>query len=316
MTGLYPQHATTGEGCEIATNLHKNKTDCEQFAKQSAGERTPMTNTKEDFFEMRLEQDAQSSMLNWWPKIQNLDIPQPRTEYVEVDDGNLRQALEGEAPLKSLPKIVRMVEKFTMPVFLRGTDTSGKHNWENTCYLDNMEQLGQHVANLAEEALMADITTRAIFAREFIPMRLAGFSAFYGNMPVSREIRCFINKGEKICQHWYWFEEAIYSHGSPPKDPDWKEKLKVNNTMTTEDQKTIDGYLAQVCKVFLDNWSVDFCCGADGTWYLIDMARGEISYHHPHEGDSSEAQDGVAAPDRLVETLVESTAPFKELETK
>jgi hypothetical protein len=30
-----------------------------------------------------------------------------------------------------------------------------------------------------------------------------------------------------------------------------------------------------------DYWSVDFALGRDGKWYLIDMAAGEVSGHHP-----------------------------------
>ena len=242
----------------------------------------------------------QSSMLYWWPKIKDLDIPQPRTEYVNVSDSALIKMIDGEAPVPNIDEIKRMVEKFDMPVFLRGADTSGKHSWKNTCYLDDIEQLGQHVYNLAEDALLKDINIRAIFAREFVKMNLAGFTAFLGDMPISREVRCFIDGGKKVCQHWYWFEEAVDNHGYSPKDPDWKEKLAKNNTMTEADQLTINNYLLQVCEVLGGSWSVDFCQGADGTWWLIDCARGEASYHYPHESDATKTQNGEVAPDELV----------------
>ena len=226
-----------------------------------------------------MEACEQSSMLYWWPKIQDLAIPQPATTCVHVDDQNLRSALEGKADIEGLPEIKQAVEWYGLPVFLRGADTSGKHDWKRTCHLDDIKQLDQHVLNLAEDAIMKDVSTDAIFIRRFIQMRLAGFTAFYGDMPVSREVRCFINDGKKVCQHWYWFEDAVQNDGYEPKDPEWREKLKANNTLTEADQKTIDGYLQQVCKAFKDDWSVDFCQGADGAWWLIDMARASVSFH-------------------------------------
>ncbi len=226
----------------------------------------------------------ESSMLNWWPKIKDLGIPVPRTEYIKVDDDAMIRMIDGEK--FDTTEIRKMVERFDMPCFLRGADTSGKHSWKETCYLSNIDGLPAHIYALAEDAfmksMMGEVGVGAIFAREFMPMRLAGFTAFTGDMPVSREVRCFINKGKKVCQHYYWFEEAIYDRGHEPTDPDWRRKLKVNNTLTRADQATIDKYLKIVCGVFKNNWSVDFCQGDDGRWLLIDMARGEVSYHHPH----------------------------------
>ena len=52
-------------------------------------------------------------------------------------------------------------------------------------------------------------------------------------------------------------------------------KLK---TYTVSDIEDIKHQLLEVCKVFDDYWSVDFAKSLDGTWYMIDMARGEVSY--------------------------------------
>ena len=78
----------------------------------------------------------------------------------------------------------------------------------------------------------SDLVDNAIILREYIPM-YSLFSAFWGDFPVSREMRNFIRDGKIQCKHWYWFEEVMRKQGRP-SDSSWKTKLKYLNTLTDE----------------------------------------------------------------------------------
>ena len=61
--------------------------------------------------------------------------------------------------------------------------------------------------------------------------------------------------------------------------PNWREMLAKSNTLTTNDVNTVLSHLAKITPHFDNYWSIDFTKGVDGKWYLIDMARGEVSFH-------------------------------------
>ena len=54
--------------------------------------------------------------------------------------------------------------------------------------------------------------------------------------------------------------------------------------------RLLTGYASMVARAIEGFWSVDFCKGADGQWYLIDMATGANSWHPEHSG-KEEAND-------------------------
>ena len=56
--------------------------------------------------------------------------------------------------------------------------------------------------------------------------------------------------------------------------------LEKSNILSKQDLDTINNHLAKIMPIFDRYWSIDFTKGTDGTWYLIDMARGELSYHY------------------------------------
>jgi hypothetical protein len=52
----------------------------------------------------------------------------------------------------------------------------------------------------------------------------------------------------------------------------------VKEELTTEFFEEI---ATKIGSVLDGSWSVDLCRGADGVWYLIDMAAAELSWHPP-----------------------------------
>jgi hypothetical protein len=103
----------------------------------------------------------------------------------------------------------------------------------------------------------------------------SGFKAFEG-MPVSKERRYFVRDGKVVCKHPYWPEDAIYGHKLPP---DWKLLLAAMNLETGEEREQLNAYAVKFASVNPGFWSVDFAQDARGNWWLIDAARGEVSWH-------------------------------------
>ena len=219
-----------------------------------------------------------NSMLYWYPKIKDLPIPQPKTEIIPIkiswsDDGN-SIGIDDE----SFELVKKKAKDFKFPLFVRTDHGSGKHHWKETCFVEKPSRLREHIGNLISWSLIADIIglpCNAIVLREYIQMNNL-FTAFWGRMPVNPEIRFFVQDGEVLCWHWYWIEDSIRF----PSVENWREILnKCKNSIREEEIETLTEYSELVGKRLEGYWSVDFCQAKDGTWYFIDCALGEDSWH-------------------------------------
>ena len=248
----------------------------------------------------RMEMERQSSMLYWWPKILHLNIPMPPTISMHVKNSAMEAAVNG-GPLPDFTHAKGIANAMGYPLFIRSDHMSAKHEWNRTCYVTRSEDLVQHIFNIAETTYLSsmfdEVTFNAVFLRKFLDLERAGFDAFGFGFPVSKEVRCFIRNGKKKCQHPYWFADAIrewadgmdslvgkLKPGSKIKNPvpdGWEQMLDRMNVLTDADQSEIDRCLELVGEAFEGYWSADFAKGIDGRWYLLDMARGEVSFHFP-----------------------------------
>ena len=106
------------------------------------------------------------------------------------------------------------------------------------------------------------------------------YKAFH-EMPVNSERRYFIKDGKIICHHPYWFEGAISGsrYHKPPLPENWKDLSAQMNFESLGEKIILHNYAEKVAALLDGFWSVDFCRGKTGTWYLIDMAEGEKSWH-------------------------------------
>jgi len=220
-------------------------------------------------------------MLFWYKKIENLPIPKPKTVLIPID---WKWSEDGEAPRitsDSYEKVKNEAKKFQFPIFIRGSHGSGKHDWVNTCFVKNIDDLKSHINGIIYWSITCDvfggIPCEAIAIREYIPMKNL-FTAFYGEMPVNPEIRFFIKDGKVLCWHWYWVEEAINN----PSVSNWKEIIeKTKKDISGNEILKLNNYARKIAEVFKDDgfWSVDFCQSKNGEWILIDMGEGEKSWH-------------------------------------
>jgi hypothetical protein len=236
------------------------------------------------------DENDKTSMLYWYPKVKDLDIPQPRTIIVNLTAEEVARYNDLDSDSPSVPQLVYRLKEiikaqFGYPVFLRTDHTSSKHYWDKTCYVPTEDVLADHVFELLSFSKLADLfglPCNAIVVREFIPMAMM-FKAFLG-MPVNPEIRYFIHDGRILCKHWYWVEEAIQN--GTPKDQlpeNWIDLLYQARNIPPHEEELLESYCQKVIDRFPEGyWSVDFCKGKDGKWYLIDMAEGHKSWH-PNE---------------------------------
>ncbi len=247
-----------------------------------------------------------SSLLYWYPKIKNLDIPIPKTEIIRLTEKEkeIYYHMEGDCfNLSRLENKTREVikEKFSLPVFIRTDEFSNKHFWKKSCFLDKLDNLEQHLFELISGSKLADflggLPMEAMIVREYIQMDTK-FYAFYGEMPVNPERRYFIRDGEVECHHPYWIEDAV-ERGTPEENlpENWREIAKKINYEQDSEIKLLTGYSKKVAQSIEGYWSVDFCKSSDNTWILIDMAEGEKSWHPSDCKYSNMSKEDSPLPD-------------------
>lgn len=233
------------------------------------------------------EYKDECSFFHWYPFIKDLDIPQPRTVLAPFPEDEIQKYLNPDADVymgKSVDMVKRAVEKLgdDYPVFVRTDLSSAKHMWEKSCFVESEEKLQSCLFEIMCFNHLADMMGLdfiGFVVREYIPM--ASLYKAFGGMPVNPERRYFIRAGKIICHHPYWFDGAISgcSFHSPPLPDNWKELSAEMNYESLAEIIILEDYTLKVAEVLDGFWSVDYCKAKDGTWYLIDMALGEKSWH-------------------------------------
>lgn len=219
----------------------------------------------------------------WYPKLHSLGFPTPKTIILHTNQPMIKLSY-GETPenIDELINEIRAATKRigTLPIFLRTGYTSNKHEWENSCFidqktLDDDQKILAHLRNLVEFSAIA-IIDRFMpcdfwAVREFIETE--SYFNYFGNMPITKERRYFVRNGKIECHHNYWDRRAF-------KDDIDEKRFKELSSLSEEDEKELERMAAYIADIFHGYWSVDFLKGKDGRWYLTDMAIGERS-HHP-----------------------------------
>lgn len=210
-----------------------------------------------------------NSMLYWFNRISNLDIPMPHSIFCDLDDS---------------VGIKNAAESMGYPCFLRTDLCSGKHDWKQSCYLADSISIQQHMDKVLEANVrwqMLGIEPQAFVIREFLNLDTA-FTAFCGDMPVNRERRYFVKDGHVECSHPYWPSSAFNNHPARMAHAaDWDSQLAIlNNRDNTE--ACLSDYAALVGSELGGYWSIDFARDVHGKWWLLDAALGDNSYHYPH----------------------------------
>jgi len=218
----------------------------------------------------------------WLPKLaENTNIRIPETHIMRTDceigrclEGNI-DSLSFQTFLKSLGKLCDLIG---YPCFLRTGQTSGKHDWKDTCCLNSKGNLTGNVLALSEFSECAGfigLPYDVWAVREMLPT-VPLFHAFHGKMPITEEYRFFSINGKIQCRHPYWPASCIRE----PSVDDWKEKLEAAYATGTEQGEAFMQASLAIEAVPGDDWSVDVLWTENG-WYVIGMALADQSYHDP-----------------------------------
>lgn len=243
----------------------------------------------EEELQNKADYREESSMDNWYPRLENIDVPIPFTVKIEGYKETLyegsRDEMEAFVPdVEELREAVREVGG--TPAFLRTDQMSDKHNVSEGSRIDRIDDvhLNSTYVNLIEKNKMVGamgVPYKNFYVREWIDFehRFEGFNG----LPISQEVRYFIDDGEIHDYGWYWEEEAL-ERTMKGEDEGWRDelqKLKEDAIDACEGEHSFPRSVVQEVAYEFDDgyWSVDLAKSQDDVWYVIDMARGEVSWH-------------------------------------
>lgn len=224
----------------------------------------------------------------WFPKLEAAGVPVPRTLFVDMPKAAqeaIWAGFDGKAPADGgvairafCDEIRAAATQLGLPCFLRTDHTSGKHDWRNTCFLASADDVPEHVFAIAEYSELSSMAGELPWSRwcvrELLPTIPLGTCPGYGDMPVCREFRFFVDDGVTRCRHPYWPREALEDGGAtisaaeydrlcePPADCDLKHLAEIAG-------RAVGG-----------SWSIDVLETRRG-WMITDMAEAEKSFHWP-----------------------------------
>ena len=215
----------------------------------------------------------------WFPPIRDAGLLVPETFMVEYE-GDLLGLLDGVKPDdfdSFVDVLAEYAERVGYPFFLRTGHGSGKHDWDETCFVGSRSEIGRHVARLVEWSFgvdMVGLPTSMWAVRKMIETAPL-FTAFWGHMPITREFRLFVRDNAVEHVQPYWPPDAIIA----PSDLGWRTKLEQANRLTWGERKILaDVAVIATAAVGGGFWSVDFLQDKSGSWWLTDMADGDRSF--------------------------------------
>jgi hypothetical protein len=222
-----------------------------------------------------------TSMLYWWPRVEDLPIPMPKTKIIlnkgqrewikYLDEGNLTD--EEDTILMST------IYDTGLPCFMRTDLYSGKHSYLNTCHVKDSDKANQQLFNLIDKSISHDKHVEAIVIREHLEL-IAPFKAFIG-LPIAKERRYFAEEGRIAGHHPYWPVDAMVFNKNEPVPADWQEKLHQINIEDPGEITMLSEYASLISQQLDGAWSLDFAQAINGTWYFIDAAEAIQSWIDP-----------------------------------
>ena len=223
----------------------------------------------------------------WLPRIQAAGLPVPET-HVVTGPPDLWRLLDGETPA-DWDQLVKAVTaaggRVGWPCFLRTAHTSGKHRWDETCWLAGPDDVVAHVVALVEDSMINDLPIGEWLIRRALDVNVLFRCAAWNDLPVTREFRVFAHSDGRI-EHLqpYWPPDAFQR--ARPDHEHWRALLADASRLRADERDVLEDLARRAAAAAGGFWSVDLIEGRDGSWTLTDMALGEQSYRWtPPPGD-------------------------------
>lgn len=227
----------------------------------------------------------QNCLSYWFPKLDGAGLPVPKTKIIrhtQDRQSDLMHLCDGKTPERYQELVAAVSDAAkgfgAFPVFLRTGQSSGKHEWKNTCCLQSAdgETVARHIANLVNFHGIFDLDYDVWVVREWLSGPIAFFAEQFDDMPVRREFRCFVDGPEVVCVHPYWPKRAfeglqnaltkeqeaalnIISDIGPP--------FHVVTDLASRSGATLEG-----------QWSIDIL-DTDRGWFITDCSIASCSFH-------------------------------------
>lgn len=247
--------------------------------------------------------DPDVTCLSWWfPRIKSAGVTVPKTQIVAVGDV---KALAAEIydPVEKTPHVDALAgllaaygDDFGWPCFLRTGHFSGKHNWKKTCYCERREDVANQISEIAYMQEMAMLLPRNPLSlwviREMLPTTPQITCTRYGDFPVTRERRVFVENGRVAYSIPYWPDDAIEQ--GRPSEANWEERLPGVLSFTNAELAEVHDLAAKAGAAVgcpgHERWSVDVLETTRG-WCVTDLAEAGMSYGYDGAKYSGETDD-------------------------
>ena len=230
--------------------------------------------------------DDKSRLSYWFPVIEKAGLPVPKTEIIKASSKDFTSLLKsldtGTFPddTELSKAIAESGRKMGEPFFLRTDHFSGKHDWRQNCFVQSADDVGSHIYNIHEMwnvinfvAPPADIWV----VREMLPTIPYGICEDYGDMPICKEFRIFVEDEKVLCVHPYWPLDSLKQGAAKYNDKDFCYEKFCD---AGSDMDYIKDLASKAGKALGGAWSIDLLETANG-WYLTDMAEARRSWHWP-----------------------------------
>lgn len=231
--------------------------------------------------------------ISWWfPRIVAAGLPVPKTTILKFPEDQREKLIRGfmdrfdmkELNPEAKAFLDRMSEeakRYGAPFFLRTGQTSGKHEWSATCFVEDPTELERHVMMLIQYSELADfmgLPWDVWAVREFLQLRGPGRKLpEFMDMPLSDEWRFFVEDGHVTHIQPYWPKRALVDGGMTLEEAkaysEQQQKLAPPFGLYDLSRKA-----AEACEG--GGWSVDWCHTLDDRWILTDMAEAAQSFKY------------------------------------
>lgn len=238
------------------------------------------------------QHDVDKTALSYWfPLIEAAGLPVPRTIILDMPiaaQEDVWAAFEGKpgrGALKEFADLVATAGGIILrngpsdPFFLRTDHTSGKHQWKGTCCVTDPSLTIRHILAIAEFSEICDfmgLPYNRWAVREFLPIKPVAECPRYGDMPVNREFRFFVDDGVIRCVHPYWPEQALLDGGAHGVS---MAQLSFESLNFAE-MSYVMSLAVEAGKACAGSWSIDILEADRGYgWFITDMAEARKSFH-------------------------------------
>lgn len=228
------------------------------------------------------KRQSKTDLSYWFPIIEAAGIPVPKTKIIKITESATKMIWDlfdgkdnGALSDPFFEEVKAAATEMGFPCFLRTDNTSGKHEWKDTCFLPSTEDVPSHVAaivNFSECADMFGLPWDTWAVREMLPTIPYGTCPRYGGMPVCKEFRFFVKDGKVQCWHPYWPMEALVQGG-------WNgQAITYNDLVYLRNENELILLAERTGAALGDAWSIDILDTERG-WFVTDLAEAHKSFH-------------------------------------